>query len=213
MNNIGRITRVLAALGMMSLAACGDRVVEPTSAPVRARTPLLSTAVGPLTVQNVVVNPWSSQAYQVGGVHGVYFQAGSICDPAVSSYGPGTWDDPCTPLTRSITLTATSWRDAEGNPYVDFQPALRFVPGKAVVLYMADPDLPSDWNPQTIFYCTDDAICVDETQADASLSTYFDAASGVYYRQVKHFSGYVISPRMALETVLETVDGAVTSSF
>ena len=214
MINSGRIARTLLVLGLSALgAACSDRVLEPASS-APARTPLLSTAVGPVLVQSVVVTPWASQSYAVGGGHNVYFQAGSICDPLVSSYGPGTWDAPCTPLSRSITVTASSWRDAAGNPYVDFQPALRFVPGKYVVVYMVDGQLSSTFDTRAIFYCSDDAVCVDEAKADPSLVSYFDASRGMYFRRVKHFSGYVISASRMLsdvDAVLDTTTSTVTT--
>lgn len=206
MNTTGRIARTLLVLGLSALgSACSDRVLEPASS-APARTPLLSTAVGPILVQSVVVNPWASQSYAVGNGHNVYFQAGSICDPLVSSYGPGTWDAPCTPLNRAITLRVSTWRDAAGNPYVDFQPALRFVPNKYVVIYMVDGQLPTTFNPRSILYCTDDAVCVDEAQADPSLVSYFDASRGTYFRRVKHFSGYVISASRMLSDVVDVVD-------
>ena len=78
MRTIGRITSTIALLGIGSLAAaCSDRVVEPTSK-AAARTPLLSMAATPLTVQTIVVNPWQSQSYALNGTN-VYFQAGSVC--------------------------------------------------------------------------------------------------------------------------------------
>src|SRR5262245_16851757 len=36
-------------------------------------------------------------------LHTISIPAYGICDPAVSSYGPGTWDQPCTALTTPIT--------------------------------------------------------------------------------------------------------------
>ena len=35
-------------------------------------------------------------------------------------------------------ITATSFADANGHPYVDFQPKLRFVPTKETYVYLRD---------------------------------------------------------------------------
>lgn len=196
MTKISYLARSLALIGAVaSLAACSDRVVEPASPSTptaRARTPLMSTAAGEIAEQQIVINPNVSQGYNVGGVHGIWFPAGSVCDPSTSSYGPGTWEDDCTPATQPITLTATTWVDSAGFPFVDFQPALRFAPSKSVVLYMFTTALPASYEPTAIFYCRDDAQCDDEAQADPSLTTYYDPMRGVFFRRVKHFSGYVV---------------------
>jgi len=63
------------------------------------------------------------------GLYTLVFPANSVCDPATSSYGPGTWDQPCTTLAdgQSVTVTATYGFTNHGLS-VDFSPALRFNP-------------------------------------------------------------------------------------
>jgi hypothetical protein len=62
------------------------------------------------------------------GTHMVTFPAQTICDPAASSYGPDSWLDACPKLGTPITITATTWIDAQGRPQIDFANAIRFYP-------------------------------------------------------------------------------------
>jgi hypothetical protein len=110
-----------------------------------------------------------------------------VCDPAGSSYGPGEWDQPCTLLTRPIQITAKRYHDAAGKPYIDFSPALRFVPGKAVMLYLYDPTSVLDGR-SVIEWCSDGGLCVVEDSP-----TQRNVETGILHRQIKHFSGYMIS--------------------
>ena len=87
--------------------------------------------------------------------------------------------------------TATAYADDEGHPYVDFQPALRFVPTKETNLYLKDgaPDLATI---AEILYCNADALCVDESVSDSTLQTHRVGTTGILVRRIKHFSGYTI---------------------
>lgn len=115
--------------------------------------------------------------------------AASICDPGSSGYGPGTWNQPCRPATRPVRITARTWVNEQGRTVTEFQPALRFVPGRgrAVTLTLPDPARPGT----RVDYCTD-AGCVDESVEDPSLATELDPAHGVVRRPIKHFSGYTV---------------------
>jgi hypothetical protein len=131
------------------------------------------------------------------GNHAVVFPAGSVCDPATSSYGPGTWDDACSPLQSSLKVHAEV-RRRDGATWVDFTPALRFVPStnssKWVWMVMYSPDAKGatgDLSRFNILYApTLGGNLVDETATDASLRTYVDTWSGVSIRRIKHFSAY-----------------------
>lgn len=138
-----------------------------------------------------------------GGPHGATFNLGSfgrinfprgmgsICDLATSSYGPGTWDDPCTPSAKPVTITARVWvNGATGTLSSDFEPAMRFVPGldRGVTLHLKDRWLaPTD----RLDYCSN-GVCVDEAASDPSLVTQLDRPNGFAYRLIKHFSGYSV---------------------
>lgn len=147
--------------------------------------------VGDTTVTQFKINPNSPLAiFDIGNESKILFPLGatSICDPASSGYGVGLWDTTCTPLTRSITITAKSWiNPATGGVNTDFSPELRFVPGGliGVTLFLHD-DTPRTYD--RIDYCSD-GVCVDDSRVDGALVTNRDG-SGFVYRVIKHFSGY-----------------------
>jgi len=127
-------------------------------------------------------------AFSIGN-NAVYFPANSICDPATSSYGVGTWDAPCTPLRSSIKIHAViAVRD--GQPAIDFSPSLRFVPSND----------PAHWVWIYMLYGSATTVApimyapvfgqpgYDEAKADLTLRTYIGFGMGV--RRIKHFSGY-----------------------
>jgi hypothetical protein len=189
-------------------AACAD---VPTTAPAAPNAPSLGTTnsasdnssytlsqttVGDTVVTKFVVgsNTQSSATISIGYNSKIDFPyaAGSICDPARSSYGSTEWDKPCTAATTSIQITAKTWYDARELPRTDFQPALRFVPGlgKQVTLYLRDRG-GQGFGPH-IDFCSP-AGCVNEALTDASLKTNYDATNGWWYRAIKHFSGYTVT--------------------
>lgn len=189
----GQISRqsakaVFAVVSIALAAACGDSAVAPTSEVAEFKAPAaFSRSVG-------------LKAFRVGregatervGQHIINIPANAICDPLVSSYGAGEWDKPCKPLTRPIVITAVLLEDAEGNPYIDFQPALRFVPTKEVNLYLRSGKSEKA-RTLNIEYCNNLGVCVDESLTDPSLVTRRVGKSALLVRRIKHFSGYMIS--------------------
>ena len=123
------------------------------------------------------------------GRNAIVFPANAICDPAASSYGAGTWDDTCVPLTTPLTIHAKV-RTAVAGTWVDFTPSLRFVPSddshQWVYMYM------STKNP-ILFAPSLGALGVDDASADATVKTYFDSRKGATLRRIKHFTGYMTS--------------------
>ena len=142
------------------------------------------------------------------GMFAVNFPANSVCDPTVSTYGPGTWDSPCVTLgaNQSVTVTATYGFTLAGGPVVDFSPALRFNPATTVTI-STDVYAPvltffrSYWlaNPDALryfgMYYTPDFGATSFTDAgfDASLVTHVNLTTGLVWRRVKHFSGYNVT--------------------
>jgi hypothetical protein len=189
-------------------AACAD---TPTTAPAAPSAPSLGmtssasdnssytvsqTTVGDTVVTNFVVgtNTQSPATINIGYNSKIDFPyaAGSICDPATSSYGSTERDKPCTAAATSITITAKNWYDASGLPRTEFQPALRFVPGlrKSVTIYLRDRN-GQGFGPRVDF-CSPSG-CINEALTDPSLQTYYDATNDWWYRTIKHFSGYTVT--------------------
>ena len=193
----------LAAILAVSLTACGDR----------ADSPLAPRTVNGLLLADTTVTQFavgrSGGRFNIGTTHRIEFPANAICDIPTSSYGPGEWDQPCTPTTALVRITAKSWVDLAGHPHVDFEPAMRFSPAlqEGVVLYLRDKKASID--PSTkVLYCSGllNLHCVDESVSDPSVAVKLDAANGFVYRRIKHFSGYNVTAGRAAES--ETLDAS-----
>lgn len=144
------------------------------------------------------------------GNHAVVFPAHSICDPARSSYGAGTWDSPCAALKGSLKIHATV-RTAKLGTWVDFSPSLRFVPSNDprewVYMYMYAPNVvgAKDLSKYSILFAASiGARGIDEASSDASLRTYVDTRSGITMRRIKHFTGYMNSSGRSCDPLVET---------
>lgn len=200
MRTISRFRQVSAvlAVGIIS-AACQDSALAPTRESVGIQRPALYVSGWDNSTVFTYEPSDSGRAYDLGDGHQIYFPDGAVCDPVASSYGPGEWDKPCTPLTTPIEITATRFHDAEGNPYVDFSPALRFVPGKPVTLYLRDPDSVLDARAE-IAWCSDGGLCFTEPSP-----THRDVARGIMYREIQHFSGYLISAGRVLSSTTDAI--------
>jgi hypothetical protein len=198
----------LLALGVAM--GCRDGVVSPSTEPLQAPAlvapaPIRLAPVGRPTLDLVGGKGDSASVdFSVspnGGIFAVgnnlvVFPSQSICDPATSSYGPTTWDQPCTPLASTLKVHAEV-RSADGRTWVDFTPSLRFVPSsspsKWVWLAMYTPGAvgSADLSSYNILWAQSiRGATVDETPTDPTLRTYVDTFSGVSLRRIKHFSGF-----------------------
>jgi hypothetical protein len=178
---------ILAFVGLGFAGACSDSISAPTSE-VSARIPAAYTQV--LGVSTIKYTPRKGLTARLGD-HVLVIPAGGICDPATSSYGPGTWDLPCDAVTHSVIITATTYADADGHPYLEFSPALRFVPTKETNLYLKDGKR-TNATIVTINYCSP-LGCIDESKTDESLVTHRIGNSRILVRRIKHFSGYNVA--------------------
>ena len=187
-SHISRISAktILAFVGLGLAGACSDSVSAPTSAVIHKAPAGYDQVVG---VESFRYDPSQGVTERLGD-HVLVIPAGGVCDLS-SSYGQGTWDDDCAPLTHAIVITATTYADAGGHPYVDFQPALRFVPSKETDLYLKDGKR-DQAGIATINYCSN-LGCVDESINDPSLVTQRVGQSRVVVRRIKHFSGYLVA--------------------
>ncbi len=153
------------------------------------------TQVGDTTVTVFVVgtNTAVGATVDIANVSKISFPyaSASICDPATSSYGPGTWDSPCRPAAQPVRVVAKTWINAQGKAATDFEPALRFVPGLRWPVQLYFKHAAGVEAGDVIVYCTRRG-CVDEALADPSLSTNFSSSNGWVWRNIKHFSGYTV---------------------
>jgi hypothetical protein len=169
---------------LAAVAGCAD--VAPTGAPSLASG---SGSAGSGSASFVVYA--GSPATFVLGEHRLAFDKNAICDPTVSTYGPGEWDRPCVVAQTGVRITATWSTDDRGHPVIDFQPALRFSPESNVTLWLMDKDASEDARYK-IFWVDPRGALVDESIADSSVATHL-GSNGYMFRRVKHFSGYTLS--------------------
>ncbi|MEP6992146.1 MAG: hypothetical protein ABJA80_14530 [bacterium] len=175
-----------------------------------AGRPQLSLSGKSATNEDVefTVSP-SGGVYFIGN-NAVVFPAHSICDPATSSYGAGTWDSACEPLKGALKIHA-SVRTATLGTWVDFKPSLRFVPTNDsrqwVYMYMSTPRVlgATDLSKFSILFAPSiGAQGVDESVSDATVRTYVDTFGGVSMRRIKHFTGYMTSSGRSCDPNVDT---------
>ena len=195
---------------MALLVGCQDNSVSaPETASVAPTQMMMAPDEAPRLGLTAITSHNITSEFTVGpkggvfmvGNHAVVIPAHGICDPATSSYGPGTWDSPCRPLEGSLKIQAEV-RVSNGRTWVDFTPSLRFVPSNNPAnwawIYMYTPKASGarDLSSFNILYASRiGGLTTDESAQDATLRTYVDTRSGLSARRIKHFSGYTSSGR------------------
>jgi hypothetical protein len=206
--------------------ACRDSAV----APVRSATALSASASPSLSAsksnQNrtllgtVELSP-NGGTYHVGDFD-IVMPAGAVCDPATTQYGPRHWDEDCTPARRSVTVNVIA-RKRGDRVSVDFEPDLRFRPsaGWVVIQTSAYSDLLTSpavrrQSPQSSYFenfailyvPTGGRSQINEMRAtgDESMITHVDLRSGLVWRRVKHFSGYLVTAGQKCDPGLQGAD-------
>ena len=185
----GILAKSLFAVAMLALGACADNNTAPVSEVAASVAPANFLQLGNSVVFTVKNQGGITQEI---GDHILYMPANAICDLASSGYGETTWNNTCKPMKGSITITATVFVGPEGQPYVDFQPAMRFAPDKPVYLFLRE-NRSSGNHLITVKYCNQVGNCVDESLTDPSLAPFRVEQYSLLGRRVKHFSGYVIA--------------------
>lgn len=146
--------------------------------------------------------------YHVGDFD-VVIPAGAVCDPQRTAYGVRHWDDDCVPADRDITVSVVA-RTHKGQVSVDFKPDLRFRPAAGWVTIrtaaysdLLTSDAVRQLSPSSAYFAgfsilyvpTGGQAHIDEVRStgDPSLVTHVDRSTGLVWRRIKHFSGYMIT--------------------
>lgn len=207
--------------------ACRDSVVAParnaTSLSAAASTSLSTSGSKNRTLLGTIQLSPNGGTYHVGDFD-IVMPAGAVCEPATTKYGPRYWDDDCTPAGRQITVNVIA--KARGKQIsVDFQPDLRFRPsaGWVVIQTSAYRDVLTSGEVRGlsstspffqnfgIFYVpTGGKSRIDEASStgDASVATHVDLRTGLVWRRVKHFSGFLVSAGQKCDATVTGSDGA-----
>ena len=223
-NTLYLLVGAVAALAV----ACRDSAV----APARSATSLSAAASPSLSaggnnqnrtlIGTIELSP-NGGTYHVGDFD-IVMPAGAVCDPATTKYGARHWDDDCTPAASSVTVNVIARK--QGNDVsVDFQPDLRFRPaaGWVVIQTSAYSDLLTSsavrqLSPSSGFFenfsiqyaPTGGGRQINEFRStgDQSLLTHVDLGTGLVWRRVKHFSGYIVSLGAKCDPTVTGIDGA-----
>lgn len=201
-----RMSSTFAAAALLGAAACSD---APTPTQSAAPGPqLLLLGASDTLVVRFTYDPAVGGTYKIGD-HKLVMPAYSVCDPAVSTYGPTEWDRPCTPLAAPLGITAKTWLNGDGHPQIDFSPSLRFVPtdnsNKWVQLFFTDRDASDAARAaqlHVLWAAAPGLPGIDETLLDPTLKLSVNSGSGMIWRRIKHFTGYLVVSRT------EPTDGA-----
>ena len=200
-------TIVIVGCQESAVVAPGARPVAPTSianAPAGMFVPDYSGAQASLSSSPNGSDSWDySTDFEVPtsggrfwiGANIIDFPENSICD-SKSSYGPGTWDQPCTPTTKSTKISATV-HVTKSRIWIDFDKHIRFVPSSKpshwVTLTMWDPGTmgAKSLSPFNIKWTTTIGDAgIDESATDSTLASY--VGFGFVQRRIKHFTGYQV---------------------
>lgn len=203
-----RYVPLLVAGSALVVAGCRDAI-----APTRSETPETQIAlVGDQSFSSIIGATDGAGAlpitFEIGpgagsariGQFTLEYGANAVCDPETSGYGPNFFKKSCTPLGKSITITAKFWTEG-GRHYTDFSPDIRFNPATDVTVSVSLPEIIGkrlkrhEMLKYGIFYVRqigNTRLFIDEAWGDPDLRTHFDTNNGVVWRKVRHFSGYVI---------------------
>jgi hypothetical protein len=144
----------------------------------------------------ITIDPNKVTQFPLGSGNYIVFPAQSLCDPYTSTYGQTEWDKPCAVATSKFTVSVKAWLDGSGNPHLDFNPGIRFVPtlDPAGWVNMSFTDSYAALNPwYNILYCpTVGSTCINEALSDPTMATITDPLTGRLTRRIKHFSGYMV---------------------
>lgn len=200
---MNKTTKIIAMLTAMLAAGCAENATAPTVRLTNDVTIPGGGATAALTSTDTirftfVIDPDRPSSYNLGQGNSITFPAGSLCDPYRSTYGAGQWDRWCQTANSPVTINAKGWLDRNGQPHLDFDKHVRFVPTSNpagwVMLTLADYDTGlSLWS--NIAYCQTEqqSSCVDESKQDPTLLTVTNPITGKATRRIKHFSGYSLT--------------------
>jgi hypothetical protein len=217
---------VIAGAAIAAMTACSDSATSPKAASERLVAPgdrpsldyQGSSRFGGSRSMTFTLTSAGGK-FEIGDLYELVVPANAVCVLG-SSYGPGTWDQPCATLSagQSVKVTATYGFGRNG-PVVDFSPDIRFSPRSEVTLStdLYAPILlafrgyfsanPSGLRYFGIYYTEDfGTTSVADALVDASLTTHVSLKTGSVWRRIKHFSGYNIAAGAACDLTLGDPD-------
>jgi hypothetical protein len=218
----GLLRTLVAGATIAAIGACSDTATSPSNATSRSLAPSSRPSLdydGPSHFDDYRTSTFTLTSnggtFSIGdNLYTLTVPANAVCVVS-SSYGPGTWNSPCTTLKhgQSIKVTAT-YGFANGGPVVDFSPELRFNPNTPVTIstslyaesltyhrefFERDPDALRGFG---IYFVTSlGGKTITDAASDLSLVTHINLTTGLVWRRVKHFSGYNVATGLTCDVV------------
>jgi hypothetical protein len=137
----------------------------------------------------------------------------SVCERDNSGYGWEFFRQACQAENEDIEMTARVWTEG-GRAYVDFYPDIRFSPAKNVILKVNRPQIVGQtmtlplklkYNIYYTYRLGDTRYFIDEAWFDPEQRTNFNTTTGDVWREIRHFSGFVIRTGYDEAPVAESV--------
>lgn len=204
---------IAAGLSLLIVVGCGDSSTAPSATANRglaaADAPRFDFSAGGVfgdQVTSFTLTP-NGGTYNVAGLYTLNFPANSVCNPARSTYGDGTWYTDCSTLQSGESIAVQARLRLTGNGLaVDFTPELRFNPNTNVTI-STDIFAPLIRFNSGYFSAHHSALSflampfastlggasIADYATDANLATHVGLSSGRVWRRILHFSGYLLS--------------------
>src|SRR5688572_5300822 len=202
-----RYVPLLIAGIALIVTGCRDTMAPRSSEPLATLVPLEN-----LSFSRIVSSSEGSNAAEIRftfsraagsaqlGEFTLTWEENSVCERDNSGYGWEFFRNACQAENEDVEMTARVWTE-DGRTYVDFYPDIRFSPDKNVTLQVTRNEivgrqltLPLKLK-YNIYYTQrigDTRFFIDEAWFDPEQRTHFNTESGLVWREIRHFSGFVI---------------------
>lgn len=202
-----RYVPLLIAGIALIVSGCRDTAAPPSSEPLATLVP-----VADMSFSSIVSSTEGANASEITftfsqaagstqlGEFTLTWEANSVCERDNSGYGWEFFRKACQSENEDIEMTAKVWTEA-GRTYVDFYPDIRFSPDKNVTLSVTRDEiigrrlnkkLMLKYNIYYTHRIGDTRYFIDEAWFDPEQRTHFDTNTGLVWREIRHFSGFVI---------------------
>lgn len=202
-----RYVPLLIAGIALIISGCRDTVAPPSSEPLATLIPardlsfssVVSSTEGAGAVEFTFNFTKAAGSIQLGEFT-LAWEENSVCERDNSGYGFEFFRKSCEAEDDDVEMTARVWSD-NGRTYVDFFPDIRFSPAKNVTLSVVRDEivgrrlntrLKLKYNIYYTHRIGDTRYFIDEAWFDPEQRTHFDTQTGLVWREIRHFSGFVI---------------------
>lgn len=202
-----RYVPILIAGIALIVSGCRDTVAPPSAEPLATLVPvedlsfsrIVSGTDGAAAVEFDFNFTRAAGSAQIGEFT-LTWEENSVCERDSSGYGWAYFRKSCQAENEDVEMTARVWTD-DGRTYVDFFPDIRFSPDKDVTLSVVRPEivrrkltkkLMLKYNIYYTHRIGDTRYYIDEAWFDPEQRTHFDTQTGLVWREIRHFSGFVI---------------------